>query len=190
VSVSVLVGGWKSRKDFPSKWVQAVCWRIVLERSPLLMPPTPVAVADHPLVVPNKTPHFLRVCLYSPKSISACRRVEGSQSFWTRNVRSSTPSNRIGGKVEQGRKNPQQQLAPCRGHQCGGVKRMGHCVRDSSVKRRDQTQPKREEVEESAREKSIFVGGDLYQKEDELSNSQQEGTIYGWGRQSTLHTPA
>jgi len=28
-------------KDFPSERVQAVCWWIVLERSPLLMPPTP-----------------------------------------------------------------------------------------------------------------------------------------------------
>jgi hypothetical protein len=45
------------------------------------MPPTPVAVANHPLVVPNKTLHFLRVRLYSLKSITACRRVEGSQSL-------------------------------------------------------------------------------------------------------------
>jgi hypothetical protein len=45
------------------------------------MPPTPVAVAAHASVVPNKTPHSLRVCLYSPKSSSACRRVEGSQSL-------------------------------------------------------------------------------------------------------------
>jgi hypothetical protein len=30
----------------------------------------------------------------------------------------------------------------------------------------------------------------IYPKKDELSNSQLEGTIYGWGEKSTPHTPA
>ena len=113
--------------------------------------------------------------------------------FWTRNVRSSALSNRIGGKDGWGRKNPQQQLAPCRGHQCGRVKRMGHCVGILRRKRKGQTQPKtygevgkRGKVEGG--EKRVFRGTCIRCRMICLSSNRRELFMVGVG--SPPHTHA
>ena len=64
-------------KDVPSKWVQAVCWWIVLGRSPLLMPPTPSCCCFPHFGCPKQFPP-LRIVFVHPDVIRRLGRYNGT----------------------------------------------------------------------------------------------------------------